>query len=89
VFPERRARAGGSPARQRVEGDLFRHRPSRLWIAFRYLDDFVGAIRHAVACVGDADTLAAIVGGVGAAREALDAIPPGWRDVVEPLPIKF
>lgn len=63
--------------------------PLALWIAFRHLDDFEGAVRHAVACGGDTDTVAAIVGGIVAARLGLDAIPPGWRLVVEPLPIQF
>lgn len=63
--------------------------PIALWIAFRHLDDFEGAIRHAVACGGDTDTVAAIVGGIVAARTGLDAIPSGWRSVVEPLPIEL
>ena len=63
--------------------------PLALWIAFHHLDDFESAIRHAVACGGDADTLAAIVGGIVAARLGIDAIPENWRQVVEPLPIRF
>lgn len=63
--------------------------PLALWIAFRHLDDFEAAIRHAVACGGDADTLAAIVGGIVAARLGKDAIPEKWRTVVEPVPIRF
>jgi len=62
--------------------------PLALWIAF-HLDDFEAAIRHAVTCDGDADTLAAIVGGIVAARLGVDAIPEKWRKVVEPLPIGF
>lgn len=60
--------------------------PLALWIAFRHLDDFEAAIRHAVAAGGDTDTVAAIAGGIVAARVGVDAIPTRWREAVEPLP---
>jgi ADP-ribosylglycohydrolase len=63
--------------------------PLALWIAFCNLDDFERAVRSAVACGGDADTLAAIVGGIVAARLGSDAIPSQWRSVVEPVDIRF
>lgn len=63
--------------------------PLALWIAFHHLDDFEAAIRHAVACGGDADTLAAIVGGIVAARLGIGSIPERWRRAVEPVPIRF
>lgn len=59
--------------------------PLALWIALRHLDDYSAAVRHAIAAGGDADTIAAIVGGVVAARGGIDAIPRTWRDRVEPL----
>lgn len=61
--------------------------PLALWIAFRHLDDFESAIRHAVAAGGDTDTLAAIVGGIVAARVGAEAIPARWREAVETLPV--
>ena len=62
--------------------------PLAVWIAFRHLDDFEAAIRHAVAAGGDTDTLAAIVGGIVAARKGLHGIPRRWRRKVEPLPLE-
>jgi ADP-ribosylglycohydrolase len=62
--------------------------PLALWIAFSHLHDFPLAIRHAVAAGGDADTIAAIVGGIVAGREGVERIPPRWRAAVEPLPIE-
>ena len=59
--------------------------PLAIWIAFAHLDDFAGAIRHAIAAGGDTDTVAAIVGGIVAARVGLDGIPPRWLAAVEPL----
>ena len=61
--------------------------PLALWIARRHLDDFESAVRHAVGAGGDTDTLAAIVGGIVAARVGVGKIPQRWRDAVEPLPI--
>jgi ADP-ribosylglycohydrolase len=63
--------------------------PLALWIAFRRLDDYETAIREAIACGGDADTIAAIVGGIVAARVGIGSIPEKWRSAVEPLPIQF
>jgi ADP-ribosylglycohydrolase len=60
--------------------------PLALWIAFGHLDDFASAIRHAVAAGGDTDTVAAIVGGIVAARVGIEGIPEHWRATVEPLP---
>jgi ADP-ribosylglycohydrolase len=59
--------------------------PLALWIAFAHLEDFGGAIRHAIAAGGDTDTVAAIVGGIVAARVGLEGIPPRWLAAVEPL----
>lgn len=62
--------------------------PLALWIALHRLDDFAGAIRHALAAGGDADTVAAIVGGIVAARIGAKKIPQEWIESVEPLPIE-
>jgi ADP-ribosylglycohydrolase len=59
--------------------------PLALWIAFVHLDDFAGGIRHAIAAGGDTDTVAAIVGGIVAARVGAEGIPPRWLAAVEPL----
>jgi hypothetical protein len=59
--------------------------PLALWIAFGHLGDYAAAIRHAVAAGGDADTIAAIVGGIVAARVGEESIPRAWRERVEPL----
>jgi ADP-ribosylglycohydrolase len=61
--------------------------PLALWIAASHLHDFPLAIRHAVAAGGDADTIAAIAGGIVAARVGAERIPQKWRAGVEPLPI--
>jgi ADP-ribosylglycohydrolase len=58
--------------------------PLALWIAFVHLDDFAEAVRHAIASGGDTDTLAAIVGGIVAARVGVEGIPERWRAAVEP-----
>jgi ADP-ribosylglycohydrolase len=61
--------------------------PLALWIATAHLDDYRSAVETAVAAGGDTDTMAAIVGGIVAARVSASAIPTEWRDAVEPLPI--
>ena len=43
-------------------------KPLALWLACSHLDDYPGAVQKAVAAGGDTDTLAAIVGGIVAAR---------------------
>jgi ADP-ribosylglycohydrolase len=63
--------------------------PLALWIAFQYLDDFRGAVSHAVAAGGDSDTLAAIVGGIVASRVGIESIPAEWRQAVEALPVRL
>ena len=63
--------------------------PLALWIAFRYLDDFSSAVRHAIAAGGDTDTLAAIVGGIVAARVGIESIPLEWRRAVESVPVRL
>lgn len=61
--------------------------PLALWIAAARMDDYRGAVETAVRAGGDTDTMAAIVGGVVAARVAASGIPPEWREAVEPLPL--
>jgi ADP-ribosylglycohydrolase len=60
--------------------------PLALWIAYHHRDDYETAVRTALAVGGDTDTLAAIVGGIVAARLGAEAIPDAWRRATEPLP---
>ena len=60
--------------------------PLALWISLSHPDDFRAAVETAVAAGGDTDTMAAIVGGIVASRVSAAAIPPEWRETVEPLP---
>ena len=62
--------------------------PLALWIATSHSDDYRVAVETAVAAGGDTDTMAAIVGGIVAARVSVSAIPAEWRDIVEPLPLR-
>jgi ADP-ribosylglycohydrolase len=60
--------------------------PLCLWHAGMYLDNYEEAIWQTINAGGDADTLAAIVGGIVAAYTGVTAIPPIWRQNREPLP---
>jgi ADP-ribosylglycohydrolase len=60
--------------------------PLVLWIAAGHMDDYAAAVQTAVAAGGDTDTLAAMVGGIVAARVSASGIPSRWREAVEPLP---
>ncbi|MFD4459359.1 ADP-ribosylglycohydrolase family protein [Nocardia sp. NPDC058480] len=66
--------------------------PFTLWAAATYLDDYPAAVLACVEAGGDADTTAAIVGGIVAAhtgtgnRERTRGIPAEWLAAREPLP---
>ncbi|WP_063783285.1 ADP-ribosylglycohydrolase family protein [Streptomyces sp. XY431] len=60
--------------------------PYALWCAARHLTDYPAAVRAAVAAGGDADTVAAITGGVVAAHTGTAGIPAEWLAAREPLP---
>jgi ADP-ribosylglycohydrolase len=60
--------------------------PLALWIAFSHIDDFRSGIETAVRAGGDTDTIAAMVGGILAARLGLEGVPLDWLAAVEPLP---
>jgi ADP-ribosylglycohydrolase len=60
--------------------------PFTVWVAARFLADYPAAIRACVEAGGDADTTAAIVGGIVAAHTGQDAIPADWRTAREALP---
>ncbi|UGT62709.1 GNAT family N-acetyltransferase [Nocardia asteroides] len=60
--------------------------PFTLWAAATFLDDYPAAITACVEAGGDADTTAAIVGGIVAAHTGLRGVPEQWRAAREPLP---
>ncbi len=60
--------------------------PYALRCAARWLTDYPAAIWEAVSAGGDADTVAAITGGVVAARTGTAGIPATWLAAREPLP---
>ncbi|MFF0390827.1 ADP-ribosylglycohydrolase family protein [Kitasatospora sp. NPDC004615] len=60
--------------------------PFALWCAARWLDDYPTAVRSAIGAGGDMDTVAAITGGVVAARTGTAGIPAAWLAAREPLP---
>ncbi|MFF2955485.1 ADP-ribosylglycohydrolase family protein [Kitasatospora sp. NPDC057965] len=60
--------------------------PYALWCAARRLTDYPAAIWEAVSAGGDADTVAAITGGVVAAHTGTAGIPAAWAAAREPLP---
>lgn len=57
--------------------------PFAIWSAATHLGDYPAAIRSCVQIGGDVDTMAAIVGGIVAARSG---IPADWLAAREPLP---
>jgi ADP-ribosylglycohydrolase len=60
--------------------------PLALWIAATNLDNFENALWTVAHVATDVDTVAAIVGGILAARLGINAIPEPWRHATEPLP---
>ncbi|MFF2554457.1 ADP-ribosylglycohydrolase family protein [Nocardia sp. NPDC058058] len=66
--------------------------PFTLWTAATFLTDYPAAITACIEAGGDADTTAAIVGGIVAAhtgignRDSIRGIPDSWLAAREPLP---
>ncbi|MFJ4678201.1 ADP-ribosylglycohydrolase family protein [Kitasatospora sp. NPDC088783] len=60
--------------------------PYALWCAAHWLTDYPSALRAAIDAGGDVDTVAAITGGVVAARTGTGGIPASWLAAREPLP---
>ncbi|MGA5823963.1 ADP-ribosylglycohydrolase family protein [Kitasatospora sp. NPDC094028] len=60
--------------------------PYALWCAARHLTDYRSAVWEAIAAGGDMDTVAAITGGVVAARTGTVGIPAAWLAARERLP---
>ncbi|MFG1793686.1 ADP-ribosylglycohydrolase family protein [Nocardia sp. NPDC049149] len=63
--------------------------PFTLWVAATFLDDYPAAVTACVEAGGDADTTAAIVGGIVAAHTGIGGrgIPETWLQAREPLPV--
>jgi ADP-ribosylglycohydrolase len=61
--------------------------PLALWIAFAHMDDYETAVQWGIAAGGDTDTLAAIVGGIVAARLGPASFPIE-RPWVERVPVQ-
>ncbi|GAB3886189.1 ADP-ribosylglycohydrolase family protein [Kibdelosporangium lantanae] len=60
--------------------------PLSLWIAANHMAAFEEAMWTVAAVASDVDTVAAIVGGVIAARTTVAGIPEHWLAATEPLP---
>ncbi len=65
--------------RNGVGGYIFHTVPVVIQCFLRNPTDFRAAIEEIVACGGDSDTSAAILGGILGARLGIEAIPPDWR----------
>ncbi len=63
-----------------VTGYTYHTVPVCLHACFRHGPDFASALREVIRCGGDADTTAAIVGGILGARWGVEPIPEAWLD---------
>jgi ADP-ribosylglycohydrolase len=59
--------------------------PLCLWIASRWLGDYVEALWRTVEALGDRDTNCAIVGGIVACHVGRESIPSAWLATRETL----
>lgn len=58
-----------------ISGYMLHTVPAVLWLRFRYREDFTAALQTAIACGGDTDTVAAILGGILGAGLSPDQLP--------------
>lgn len=63
-----------------VSGFILHTVPVVLHAWFRHSNDLLAAVQAVIACGGDTDTTAAIVGGIVGARLGGNAIPAGWTN---------
>ena len=63
-----------------VSGYVLHTVPAALHAWLSYPDDYESAVKEIILCGGDADTTAAIVGGIVGARVGPEGIPQAWRD---------
>lgn len=66
-------------ARRGVSGYIYETVPVAIHAWLRHPRDFRSAVRAAVECGGDTDTVAAITGGIVASGTGPDGIPAEWR----------
>ena len=62
-----------------VTGYVLHSVPVVLQAWLRFPEDFPSAVRSVIRCGGDADTNAALVGGIVGARVGVEGIPEAWR----------
>ncbi len=64
--------------RNGISGYVFHTVPCVIQTWLRYQNDFSGGIREMISAGGDADTTAAILGGIIGSRVGKEGIPPEW-----------
>jgi ADP-ribosylglycohydrolase len=69
-----------------VTGYALHTLPVVLHAWLRFPEDYPSAVRSVIRCGGDADTTAAIVGGIVGARVGVDGIPERWRSGIAEWP---
>lgn len=78
-FETTQAFAGSIGLQDGVSGFVLHTVPIVLHAWLSYPDDYVSGVKAVIACGGDTDTTAAIVGGIIGARTGIEGIPPDWR----------
>ncbi len=69
-----------------VSGYVLQTVPVALHAWLSHQNDFRGAVTSAVACGGDTDSVAAIVGGILGAQNGREALPQDWLDSLSEWP---
>ena len=69
-----------------ISGYMYHTVPCILQVWFRFGKDFKGGIKEIIAAGGDADTTAAILGGIIGAGVGKDSIPKPWLDDIIEYP---
>lgn len=62
-----------------VSGFVYHTVPIAMFAWLRHTNDFRSAVSQAIACGGDADTVAAIVGSLAGCQTGVEGIPEEWR----------
>lgn len=69
-----------------VSGYIYHTLPVVLQIVLRHNNNFEQSINEAVACGGDTDTVAAIIGGIIGANTGIEGIPEDWINNLKDWP---
>ena len=69
-----------------VGGYIYHTFPVVLQIVLRHNNDYEKAISEAIACGGDTDTVAAIIGGIVGANTGVEGIPTDWIENMKDWP---